>query len=101
MITLYSVSLPPDFFTTTNFLTEIVSLTCIFSSLFWNNGSSIQSTPDTVGAKDAGGGRGGRSVKKAIPGIWVIPGNIDVVPVSSGRFTPGDSDDTHEAVINW
>ena len=99
MITLCSVSLPPDFFTTTSFSTVIVSLTCIFSSLFRNNGSSTQSTQDTVGTKDAGGGRGGRSVK-AIPVILVIPGNIDVVPVSSGGFTPGDLDDTHEAVIN-
>lgn len=42
---------------------------------------------------------GGRSVK-AILGIGVIPGNIDVAPVSSGGFTPGDPGDTNEAVIN-
>ena len=54
---------------------------------------------DGGGAEDAVGGRGGGSVK-AIIGIGVIPGNIDVAPVSSDGFTPGDHDDTHEAVIN-
>ena len=54
---------------------------------------------DAESAEGAGDVGGGRSVK-AILGIGVIPGNIDVAPVSSGGFTPGDPDDTNEAVIN-
>ncbi|MEA1944997.1 MAG: FtsX-like permease family protein [Euryarchaeota archaeon] len=40
------------------------------------------------------------SKPKAIIGIGVIPGKIDVPPVSSKGFTSGDPDDTHEAVVN-
>jgi len=47
-------------------------------------------------ASDCGDGEG----PKAIIGIGVIPGSIDVPPVSSEGFTPGDPDDTHEAVVN-
>ena len=60
---------------------------------------SAEDTEDAGGGKDARGSMGGRSVK-AILGIGVIPGNIDVAPVSSNGFTPGDPEDTHEAVIN-
>lgn len=62
---------------------------------------STEDVEDVGGGRDAGsgGGKSGRSVK-AILGIGVIPGNIDVAPVSSGGFTPGDPDDTNEAVIN-
>lgn len=58
--------------------------------------SGVGGAKSAEGAGDAGSGR---SVK-AILGIGVIPGNIDVAPVSSGGFTPGDPDDTNEAVIN-
>ena len=56
---------------------------------------------------DAGEGRvGGDGVcdsscePKAILGIGVIPGAIDVAPVSSEGFTDGDCGSTHEAVLN-
>ena len=61
--------------------------------------SDVGGAKSAEDAADVGGGMSGRSVK-AILGIGVIPGNIDVAPVSSGGFTPGDPDDTNEAVIN-
>ncbi len=64
--------------------------------LYASDVGGAKSAEDTEGV---GGGMGGRSVK-AILGIGVIPGNIDVAPVSSGGFTPGDPGDTNEAVIN-
>lgn len=64
--------------------------------LYASDVGGAKSAEDT---EDVGGGMGGRSVK-AILGIGVIPGNIDVAPVSSGGFTPGDPGDTNEAVIN-
>ena len=48
------------------------------------------------GAGDCDGG----CEPKAILGIGVIPGAIDVAPVSSEGFTDGDCGSTHEAVIN-
>ncbi len=64
--------------------------------LYASDAGGSEGAEGAEGAEDAGGDR---SVK-AIIGIGVIPGSIDVPPVSSDGFTPGDPDDTHEAVIN-
>ena len=47
-------------------------------------------------ASDSGDG----GEPKVIIGIGVIPGSIDVAPVSSEGFTSGDPGDTREAVVN-
>lgn len=59
------------------------------------NGASPILNKVVYASDSVGGGE-----PKVIIGIGVIPGSIDVAPVSSEGFTPGDPGDTHEAVVN-